>query len=52
MSILKIPLSNSREHDSVNLTLLALVQYGDFQCEFCGEAYTAVKLLRNIWATS
>jgi protein-disulfide isomerase len=47
-SMLKLPFSTNRDHFiGKPEAALELVQYGDFQCEFCGEAYTAIKLLRE-----
>ncbi len=46
--VIKLPLSNAPEHESgCPDALLALVEYGDFACEFCGEAYIAVKRLQQ-----
>jgi protein-disulfide isomerase len=47
MSTLKPPL-NARDHVRGNpSSRVSLVEFGDFECPFCGEAYGVVKLLEE-----
>jgi len=47
MSNLKIPVSNSDHRQGVHSNKLILVEFGDYQCPYCGEAYWMVKELQN-----
>ena len=47
-NLLKPPFNSHKDHFIGNLLApIEIVQYGDFQCEHCGEAYMSIKLLRN-----
>ena len=46
--MLNLPFNISRDNfKGALIAPLELVQYGDFQCEFCGDVYTSIKLLQH-----
>jgi protein-disulfide isomerase len=46
MSMLKMPFNSARDHYQGSLTApIELMQYGDFQCPHCVEAYPGIKML-------
>ena len=47
MTSLKIPVSNSDHRQGVHDSKLVLVEFGDYQCPYCGEAYWIIKELQN-----
>jgi protein-disulfide isomerase len=47
MSQLRVPVSESDHIKGNNNAPIELVEYGDYQCPYCGEAYTAIKELEK-----
>ncbi len=47
MATLKVPVSLSDHIQGVDKPSIVLVEYGDFQCPYCGMAYPVVKMLQK-----
>ena len=47
MSKLKIPVSGSDHAEGSENAPLVLVEYGDYQCSYCGQAYPIIKRLQK-----
>ena len=47
MTQLKPPVSNSDHIQGKNTALLELVEYGDYQCPYCGHAYPIIKNIQQ-----
>ena len=46
MSTLRIPVSSSDHSQGPADAPVTLVEYGDYQCPYCGEAYDVIKQLQ------
>lgn len=47
MATLKIPVSSSDHIQGADKPAIVLVEYGDYQCPYCGMAYPVVKMLQK-----
>jgi protein-disulfide isomerase len=47
MATLKVPVSSSDHIQGADKPSIVLVEYGDFQCPYCGMAYPVVKMLHK-----
>lgn len=47
MTTLKVPVNHSDHVQGNNNAPVELVEYGDYQCPYCGEAYHSIKLLQE-----
>ncbi len=47
MSTLRIPVSNSDHSQGSADAPVTLVEYGDYQCPYCGQAYGVIKQLQS-----
>lgn len=47
MSQLKVPVSNNDHVDGPVAAPVTLIEYGDYECPFCGLAHPTVKAVRN-----
>jgi hypothetical protein len=41
--------TNYDHYQGCPLAPIELIQYGDFQCEYCAEAYPVLKWLQDSW---
>jgi len=48
ISKLSLPVSTKRDHiQGKSSTALTLVEYGDYECPYCGQAYLIVKEIQQ-----
>lgn len=48
MSHLSIPVGTTDHHDGPFDAPVTLVEYGDYECPYCGEAYGTIKILKEM----
>ena len=50
---LTLPVSSSRDHiQGPQKAPITLLEYGDYECPYCGQAFTIVKLVQNLFGNN